>query len=124
MKFSMIKLSLKKFEKICGNIIRHYRYDYNFDKFIIYSQKFSIKQQNEKTFQDTIFRVKFPVESKSELRIGVQNKGKQENRKETKISVLDQQKSFFHNSRVNRRLQGRFLPLIMKNIVPNLCKKA
>ena len=33
-----------------------------------------IKQQNEKNFQGPISRVKFPVESKSGLRIEVQNK--------------------------------------------------
>ena len=38
--------------------------------------------------------MKFPVEPKSELGIGVQNKIKPENGKETKTSVLDHQKKF------------------------------
>ena len=39
----------------------------------------------KKKFQDTISRVKFPVESKSELRLGVENKRKPGNRTETSI---------------------------------------
>ena len=34
--------------------------------------------ENEKNFQEPISRVKFPVESQSELRIGIQIKGSQE----------------------------------------------
>ena len=50
----------------------------------------------KKIFQDPISNVKFSVESKSELRIGVQNKEKLGNRKEAKISVLiNQKKRFF-----------------------------
>ena len=48
----------------------------------------------KKNSQDPISHVKFPVKSKSELEIGVQNMGKLENRKETKISVLDHQQNF------------------------------
>ena len=53
---------------------------------------YAFKQQNEKNFHDPISRVKFSVESKTELRIGLQHEGKPGNRKETKILVLNNQK--------------------------------
>ena len=42
---------------------------------------YSFEHKNEKKIQDTISRVKFSVESKPKLKIGVQNKGKPGNRK-------------------------------------------
>ena len=41
--------------------------------------------------EDLISRVKFSVKSKFELRIGVRNKGKPGNWKQTEISVLNNQ---------------------------------
>ena len=46
--------------------------------FIDYCKFYVFKQQTEKKFQDPISCVKFPVESKSKLRIEVKMKGSQE----------------------------------------------
>ena len=48
----------------------------------------------KKKVQDTISRIKFSLESRIKLRLGVKNKTKPENQKETKISVLNHQKNF------------------------------
>ena len=43
-----------------------------------------LKQQSEKIFQEAISRIKFFVESKSELRIGIVNERKPGNKKKKK----------------------------------------
>ena len=53
-----------------------------------------VRSEEKKFFKDPISHVKFLVESKTELRIGVRNKEKLGNRKEAKILVLINLKKF------------------------------
>ena len=61
-----------------------------------------------KNFQDTISHVKFPVESKSELRIGVKKRGNQEIENKQKTENFEMNIDIYRYSDSGNRFSGKF----------------